>query len=190
MIQANTRARVRLLVHSIPRCVRFVGGLNPPGGVALIRSSRGSWPKYRSRSAEVLLRELVSLELRLRTEGGDTPTIPDYEERFPEQKTLIETLFHELTCLAETAIPGGPPPGGAREPDREVAGSRNQNGRGTRRIAEASSTMSIPETIGKYQVVERLGPGRSGRGLPGPSPSATGRVCAQAGPRRYLGTRF
>src|SRR3954468_4656672 len=45
----------------------------------------------------VLLRELVSLELRLRTEGGDTPTIPDYEERFPEQKTLIETLFHELT---------------------------------------------------------------------------------------------
>jgi formylglycine-generating enzyme required for sulfatase activity/tRNA A-37 threonylcarbamoyl transferase component Bud32 len=51
-----------------------------------------------------LLRDLLELELEYRRQAGETPTPEEYEPRFPDQRSLIQTLFG-----APTPATAGPP---------------------------------------------------------------------------------
>src|SRR5260370_2824206 len=60
-----------------------------------------------------LLRALLALEIELRSEGGERPTPDEYEQRWPDQRALIEAVFAEALALdgsGQAPGNGGPSP--------------------------------------------------------------------------------
>ena len=60
----------------------------------------GGWPRIESyldavsgQARSILLFELLSLELELRSESGDEPLATDYRDRFPESLDIIDDVF-------------------------------------------------------------------------------------------------
>lgn len=51
------------------------------------------------------LRALLEIELEYRVRGGDTPTVKEYAERFPEQQDLIAEALKTAKRRVETAAP-------------------------------------------------------------------------------------
>jgi serine/threonine protein kinase/formylglycine-generating enzyme required for sulfatase activity len=51
-----------------------------------------------------LLQELLALELELRVEGGEEPTVDEYARRFPEHAALVQTVFRSAGCLPLESI--------------------------------------------------------------------------------------
>src|SRR5260370_20095635 len=52
-----------------------------------------------------LLRQLLPLEIELRTDGGDQPTSSEYERRFPECVELIKGVFAEYQIQEDKPLP-------------------------------------------------------------------------------------
>jgi serine/threonine protein kinase len=103
-----------------------------------------------------LLRELLALELELRRNVGETPTPEEYLGRFPEHIELIHAAFANVPSDAASNPPGSgerpttphkPPP----ESSRADAGPPSPSG-----------PPPIPDHIGRYKVIRRLGGGAYG----------------------------
>lgn len=80
----------------------------------------------------------------LRSRSSDRPSLEEYQQRFPEHHELVEALFRSLT--AQTAGPPVPLP-----PAPLSSGAHG-----------TEFTDADPSTVGRYQVVRRLGQGAFG----------------------------
>src|SRR5260370_25756563 len=52
-----------------------------------------------------LLRELLALDIEVRTDGGDQPTSSEYERRFPEYVELIKVVFAKDQIQEDNPLP-------------------------------------------------------------------------------------
>ncbi len=50
-----------------------------------------------------LLTELLAIEIELRRVTGESPTVEEYKQRFPDDHSLVEAVFHPATDLSSTA---------------------------------------------------------------------------------------
>jgi len=103
-----------------------------------------------------LLRELLALEIELRRNVGETPTPEEYLGRFPEHVELIHAAFANVPGDAASNPPGsGERPTTPLKPPTESA------------TVDAgppfpSGPPPIPDHIGRYKVIRRLGGGSYG----------------------------
>ena len=97
-----------------------------------------------------LLQELLAVELECRRLAGENPLITDYRTRFPDHTAIVDAAF----AVRDDSIPG--------PEEREFLTAPlepGQRGSDLRR----PKLDSDPATIGRYQVIERLGQGGFGR---------------------------
>jgi serine/threonine protein kinase len=85
-----------------------------------------------------LLRHLLRVELAYRRLRGEQPRPQDYQARFPDDCALLDTVFAGDAVLSRTET--------WTDDDRI-------------RCDDAARATPLPESIGKYRVVERLGRG-------------------------------
>ncbi len=125
-----------------------------------------SWsPDNRSSIEEVLttfeqserdaaLQEVIAVELELRFRQGEKLTVGEYTSRFPQQETAIKSLF--TTMLDE--LMATRQPSGLDEPKND---SKKSSPLLTRSgpAREETGEGRLPESIGKYRIVEALGRG-------------------------------
>jgi serine/threonine protein kinase len=83
-----------------------------------------------------LLRQSLGVELDYRRRRGESPAPEDYLRRFPDDEEVVRSAFDEPTVSYSTGSPLDPQYGVVREP--------------------------LPETIGKFIVLGRLGTGGQG----------------------------
>ncbi|SIO58324.1 Serine/threonine protein kinase [Singulisphaera sp. GP187] len=117
-----------------------------------------------------LLRELITLEVEHRVKGGWEPRPEEYQERFPEQASLILSILEEATF--STLGPEFHSESDDSESTEEfintdaptVSGpSSSQPGQDDRFTARGARRTRPPETIGRYSIEEMLGEGGFGR---------------------------
>ena len=94
-----------------------------------------------------LLRYALAVELKYRRDRGESPTVEEYERRFPEEMEIIRAAFAEPVTVSI-------PPGTTIDPSPFGLSD-------ILRLA-APAPESLPEKIGKYNVVGRLGVGGQG----------------------------
>ena len=96
---------------------------------------------------KVLLRELLKVELDYRGQRGEQPTVEEYQALFPDHASLVAAVFAEaMESLGRSQ--------GTTTPPNSAAA-----------VAEPpppSESPRAPESIGRYEVVRRLGEGPSG----------------------------
>jgi serine/threonine protein kinase/formylglycine-generating enzyme required for sulfatase activity len=123
----------------------------------------GQRPRMEEYLAEVpepervpLFGELLALEIELRSNDGDKPTPEEYHWRFGEHIELINAVFANLPSGADSAPPGAGE--GATTPYTPPTGiSAVDSG-----PSLPSGSPLLPDHIGRYQVVRRLGGGTFG----------------------------
>jgi serine/threonine protein kinase/ABC-type transporter Mla MlaB component len=101
-------------------------------------------------------RELLALEIELRWNGNDTPTPEEYRRRFRQHGDLVHEVFADWSREAERRRPGSSecattPQTPATDSSAVDPGSPS-----------ASASPPVPDHIGRYQVVRRLGGGKFG----------------------------
>jgi serine/threonine protein kinase len=104
----------------------------------------------------LLVRELLELDVELRCNGGERPKAEEYHGRFPEYVDLIHLVFANSPREAESGASGSSegatishaPPAGSSAVDPEPP--------------SPSGSLPVPEHIGRYKVVRRLGGGTYG----------------------------
>ena len=116
-----------------------------------------------------VLRELVALEVELRSGQGDQPTLKEYVDRFPGDASIITAA---LTSLRETSITQRPIEDTTATPKTELeapdanaptlAASTLPTVEGPPRL-EGDRDEPIPQRLGRYRVVRLLGRGNFGR---------------------------
>ena len=95
----------------------------------------------------VMLRELLIVELDYRGQQGEQPTVEEYQALFPDHANLVPAVFGEAMDQRNRSQGTTTPPNSAAA------------------VAEPpppSESPRAPESIGRYEVVRRLGEGPSG----------------------------
>lgn len=115
---------------------------------------------FDSDDTEAALSELVAVELELRFRRGETLSVDEYANRFPQHRDLISRLFSEvLDDLMITQAAAGHGSSSSSDQGRleTTAGSDQQNR--SSRPPQQGDSATLPVSIGKYRVVEALGRG-------------------------------
>jgi protein kinase-like protein len=89
-----------------------------------------------------LLHQLVALELELRRDRGESPTLQEYRSRFPDHADLISTVFDARAPRSATRMLMTTPEPVLRLP--------------------AGNGAAPPKQFGRYQILRRLGGGAMG----------------------------
>jgi hypothetical protein len=103
-----------------------------------------------------LFRELLALEIELRCNGGERPTPEEYHHRFREHSELIRAAFADSPGDAGSGPPGSS--GGATTPHIPPPDSSAVDPV----PPPLSGSLPVPDHIGRYKVVRRLGGGTYG----------------------------
>jgi serine/threonine protein kinase len=104
-----------------------------------------------------LFRELLALEIELRSGGPEGPTPEEYRRRFPGHVELIEAVFAQASC-----------DGSGRPPDSGEGATTPHNPPAPQSAGDAGppppsgSPPAVPDRISRYRVVRRLGAGTYG----------------------------
>jgi eukaryotic-like serine/threonine-protein kinase len=85
-----------------------------------------------------LLRELLAIELELRRRTGQQPAMDEYLQRFPEDRSIVQSVFMPTLEMASTLDP-------AKDTELEPSGDG-----------------SLPDRIGCYVIERQLGRGGFG----------------------------
>src|SRR5262245_4645483 len=101
-------------------------------------------------------RELLALEIELCCDGNETPTPEDYHHRFVEHLELIRAAFAESPGDAYSGLPGSS--GCGTTPNTVPPDCSPVNPVPPRQ----SGSPPVPDHIGRYKVVRRLGGGAYG----------------------------
>jgi eukaryotic-like serine/threonine-protein kinase len=114
----------------------------------------GELPEAPGRPA--LLAELLALELRQRRRAGETPTLEEYQERFPKNAALVDRVFRE-----EAEEKAGP------RPEETEFSVDIRPGGVTTQEAEVPSVPTKPSpaqtiVLGRYRITAKLGEGGFG----------------------------
>jgi hypothetical protein len=123
----------------------------------------GERPRIEAYLAEVpesdrvpLFRELLAVEIELRCNGGEMPTPEEYHRRFREHIELIQAIFADSPCDADSGPPGSSE-GGTTPHASPTDSSAVDAG-----SPPPSGPPPAPDHIGRYKVVRRLGGGTYG----------------------------
>ncbi len=112
-----------------------------------------------------LLRELVMLEVELRSGRGESPTAADYEQRFPPFATLIRSVFEETRSERSPAVEA-PSPASARPAIQPPPTTDPGADPDLTTVMGGGAPQSAPTPatawIGKYRLVGELGRGGMG----------------------------
>jgi serine/threonine protein kinase len=104
-----------------------------------------------------LLRQLLALEVELRSEEGENPTPEEYQRRFPGHAELIEAVFAQASRdgsgRTSDSREGATTP--HRPPAPQAAGDAGPP-------PPSGSPPPVPDSISRYRVVRRLGAGAFG----------------------------
>ena len=122
----------------------------------------------------MVLRELITLELRLRRELGERPTPEDYHGEFPGRTDLIGSVFDSLTAagIAADGVPTVSRDGtdtGPDDPDATLTYSVGREGGGSSHSSTptSGSSYAMPSRPGgviqdRYRIDRELGRGGMG----------------------------
>jgi hypothetical protein len=104
----------------------------------------------------VLLRELLALEIELRSGEPESPTPEEYQRRFPGHDELIAAAFAQASRDRSGRLPDSDE--GATTPHRPPA----HESAGDAGLSPPAGSPPAPDHIGRYEVVGRLGGGTFG----------------------------
>jgi predicted Ser/Thr protein kinase len=113
-----------------------------------------------------LLEELLALEIALRRQAGERPSLPEYLELFPQQDVVVRAAFP-----AEPAVvaPKAGAEGEDSAPDAGDVGLSTPwpqpGGDGQRsaaNVTDPAATETLPRAFGRYRVTAKLGEGSFG----------------------------
>jgi serine/threonine protein kinase len=108
--------------------------------------------------------ELLSEEFSERLRRGESPSIDDYVQQYPEHSALIRSIFPSLMLVERVS---------AATRDSSVGGSDRSSNVGNERVnlgADRSagavgselSSVELPESFGDFEVIRRIGSGGMG----------------------------
>ena len=108
-------------------------------------------PKVNEQAQSVLFRNLISTEIRLRRQNGDTPKSSDYLKRFPQFANIIRQEFDESTMGSM---------------DFNVDPAKGSTGTASEVISDGTQTRTFEEPaasrLGDYELIRELGRGGFG----------------------------
>jgi anti-anti-sigma factor len=104
----------------------------------------------------LLFQELLGLEVDFRREGGERPTAEEYHARFGEYIELIHAVFANPPREAESGPPGSSELTTISQTAPKSSSAVDSDSR------PPSGSPPLPERIGRYKVVRRLGGGTHG----------------------------
>ena len=108
-------------------------------------------PKVNEQAQSVLFRNLISTEIRLRRQNGESPKSSDYLTRFPQFAKIIRQEFDESTMGSM---------------DFNVDPGKGSNGTASELISDGSQTRTFEEPaasrLGDYELIRELGRGGFG----------------------------
>ncbi len=144
----------------------------PPDGIEeLCQAFHNAWQRDSSTRIESYIdeaassdhvRELVEAEIDLRRSAGESPTVPEYMERFPKYRELIERAFargdetHQIEAPRDTSLSLPVPP--TPEATLVAVERTPHEGSGT----DAKPESEIPLSPAGYEFVEELARGGMG----------------------------
>jgi len=102
-----------------------------------------------------LLRELVALEVELRSKSGDPPRREDYLSRFPEEDELIRNIFQDVLAVDANLTPTESPTPLIKPADESFPNRQEPQ--------STEMPATLPERIGRYKVIRLLGGGTFGK---------------------------
>jgi serine/threonine protein kinase len=103
-----------------------------------------------------LFRELLALEIELRCNDSEMPTPEEYHRRFGEHIKLIDAVFANAPCDADSGPPGSGEGATTPHPSPSVGSAVGPG------LPSPSGSPPAPDYIGRYKVVRRLGGGTFG----------------------------
>lgn len=108
-------------------------------------------PKVNEQAQSVLFRNLISTEIRLRRQNGDTPKSSDYLKRFPQFANIIRQEFDESTMGSM---------------DFNVDPENGSTGTASQFVSDGTQTRTFEEPaasrLGDYELIRELGRGGFG----------------------------
>ncbi len=108
----------------------------------------------------LVLHELIALELELRLEGGDGPTLEEFLSRFPDACSVVTDLFASSRDSSAFYLPEGLAPVGYSE--EHEATTDHVPGSTTMRPLGDAPRSPMPRRLGRYQILGLLGKGSFG----------------------------
>ena len=108
--------------------------------------------------------ELLSEEFSERLRRGESPSIDDYVQQYPEHSALIRSIFPSLMLVERVSAGTRDSSVGGSDRSSNVGNGRMNLGadRSTGALGSELSSVELPESFGDFEVIRRIGSGGMG----------------------------